>query len=585
MAPRLALSALLLSFTACAFAAPRDCKVEYRFTADWNAEPRRFHVDLLFDAGARSETDLGIAQQWGPITDFERAIRAVRLIAPSGVVSLGRDAKTWRIDHPAGGRIHVRYDVVNDVPSIDAPAALSQVDFFRAMLASTWFQFYGWDAVLLPESVDPEVAMPVCLRFSRLPARWTVATSHGEGRRAGDSVEIRTTASLHELQSAIYLGGDFRVHRREIHGKPLVVAVRGKWRFDDAKLVDTTASLVRAQRDFWGDYDFPHFLISLIPNHVRSGSTGGTGLFRSFAMHASDDFTVPGPDFDHLIGHEHLHTWIPWRLGAMGEDEAQRYWFSEGFTDYLAHRLLLRSGLWSLDDYAKALDEQILRYQSSPARERPNAWVAKEFWKDPAAQRLPYLRGEMLALHWSSAMSARGESLQATLRSLRLPADARYEDDANHSKKLAVDRLAASLRESLGESADRDIVQYVDEGRTIPIGADFLGPCFEGRPVTRPLFELGWDESATMSTRKLTGLVPGSAAQKAGLREGMHVVGWSIYRGNTAKDTLVQVEDGHGKVTDIRYRPLAAHGIEVYEFHPLPGASGERACGEWIETR
>ena len=584
MTLRLALAALLLSFTASALAAAHECKVEYRFTADWNAAPRRFHVDLLFDAGARTETDLGIARQWGPVTDFQRAIRDVRLIAPSGVVSPGRDAKTWSIDHPPGARVHVRYDVLNDVAGVDAHA-LGQVDFFRTMLGATWFQFYGWGAVLLPESIDPEVAMPVCLRFSRLPAGWRVATSHGEGRRARDCVEIRTTASLHELQSAIYLGGDFRVYRREIHGQPLVVAMRGKWGFDDAKLVGTTASLVRAQRDFWGDYDFRHFLVSLIPNRVRSGSTGGTGLFHSFAMHASDDFTVPGPDFDHLIGHEHLHTWIPWRLGAMGEDEARRYWFSEGFTDYLAHRLLLRSGLWNLDDYAKALDEQILRYESSTARNRPNSWLAKEFWKEPAAQRLPYLRGEMLALHWSAAMSGRGKSLQATLRSLRLPADAHDEAGAGHAKALAVDRLAARLRESLGEAADRDIAQYVDEGRTIPIGGDFLGPCFEGRTVERPLFELGWNETATTSSRKLTGLVPASAAQKAGLRDGMHVVGWSIYRGNTAKDVLVQVEDGNGKVTDIRYRPLAAQGIEVYEFHPRPGAASDRACRDWIEAR
>jgi len=561
------------------------CAVEYRFTADWSAQPRRFHVDLLFDAGGRTGTDLGIAQQWGPVTDFERAIRDVRPIAPSAVVAPGRDARTWSVDHPAHARVHVRYDVLNDVANVDATSALSGVDFFRTMLGATWFQFYGWGTVLLPESLDPDAPMPVCLRFSGLPRHWSFATSHGEGRRSGDSIEIRTTASLHELQSAIYLGGDFRVYRREVRGRPVVVALRGEWKFADERLVDETASLVRAERAFWDDYAFPHFLVSLIPNRIQQGMWGGTGLHLSFAMHAADDFVVPGPQFDTLIAHEHLHTWIPRRIGTMGEEESRDYWFSEGFTDYLTHRLLVSSGRWSLEDYARGLDEQILRYESSAARGEPNAWVAKEFWKDPAAQRMPYLRGEMLALRWSSAMSGRGASLQSTLRSLRLPADAREERHGLHPERLAVQRLAAALRASLGEAADRDIERYVRDGKAIPIGADFLGPCFDGRPVARPLFELGWSETATTTSRRLTGLVAGSAAQKAGLRDGMHVVGWSIYRGDTTKDVLVQVQDANDKVREFRYRAVAARPIEVYEFRPRPGASGESACRDWIEAR
>src|SRR5262249_24958113 len=163
---------------------------------------------------------------------------------------------------------------------------------------------------------------------------------------------VAVRASPIAIRSAVYLGGDFRIHRREIDGRPLVIAMRGAWQFDDASFVDATAAVVRAHRTFWDDYDFPYYLISLLPNRFPRGASGGTGLDRAFAMHASSNFAVPGPVFENLIGHEDLHSWLPRRIGSMGANEVQRYWFSEGFTDYLNHRLLVASGTWSLEDYA-----------------------------------------------------------------------------------------------------------------------------------------------------------------------------------------------------------------------------------------
>ena len=42
-----------------------------------------------------------------------------------------------------------------------------------------------------------------------------------------------------------------------------------------------------------------------------------------------------------------------------GAGEAAGYWLSEGFTNYLTHRLLLRAGVWTLRDYAAAMNEVI----------------------------------------------------------------------------------------------------------------------------------------------------------------------------------------------------------------------------------
>jgi predicted metalloprotease with PDZ domain len=578
------ISRAVLGFALCllpglANAADR-CDVEYRFTARWDEKPRRFDVDLLFDAGNRTSTALAVADDWGPVKDFGRAIRRVRPIAPAAVVShdTGR-AASWTVDHPAGARVHVRYEMRNDVASVDDTTPLSNVDFYRTMLGATWFQFYGHGALLIPQDIADR-PLSACLTFSGLPKGWAFASSHGEGQRHGDAIAIRTSASPDALREALFLGGDFRVHRREARGGPLVFALRGRWTFDDAKLVDLTARIVGAHREFWRDR-FPHYLVSLVPNRSKEGETGGTGLYRAFAMYASDDFAVPSASFDHLIAHEDLHTWVPRRLGASGTDEARRYWFSEGFTDYLTHRLLLASGAWTLEDYARALDEKILAYESSPARNASNADLARGFWNDGETQRMAYTRGELIALRWADAMASRGASLQDALRSLLLPTDA--AEDGN-PEKLAAGRLLAALRPHLGAQLDRDVTQFVDDGSTIPIDADFLGPCFFGHKVGRPLFDAGFDAEASVAARAVTRLEAGGPAEKAGLREGMKLVGWSIRFGDTHRTVRFKVEED-GRTRIVEYLPHAPHPVETYEFARRDDALESPTCRAWIEAR
>jgi predicted metalloprotease with PDZ domain len=558
------------------------CDVEYRFTARWDETPRRFDVDLLFDAGKRTSTELGIADEWGAVKDFGRAIRRVRPIAPAAVVShdAGR-ATTWTVDHPAGARVHVRYEMRNDVANVDDATPLSHVDFYRTMLGATWFQFYGNGGLLIPQDIADR-PLSACLTFSGLRREWAFASSHGEGRRQGDAIEIRTRTSLGKLDSAVFLGGDFRLYRRPMDGGALVVAMRGDWPFTDAKFVDTTARVMREHRAFWPDR-IAHYLVSFIPNRTKLWNSGGTGLYHSFALHASDDFTVPGSTFDHLIGHEDIHTWVPHRLGTTGDDEAAQYWFSEGFTDYLTHRLLVTAGVWSLDDFARQLDSRILLYEHSPYRDATNAALARDFWKNGIAERMPYVRGELLALRWDKALLARGETLQQVLRSLLLPDEAVEDDARNRPDRLAARRLVSALRSRLGPSLDRDIAEFVDEGRTIAFTDDFLGPCFSGKKVSAPAFELGFDVS-TLQSHVLAGVVPGSAAERAGLRDGMRLAEFSIQYDTVDGNVEVRVVDGD-QLRTIRYVPRGDRKIELHEYAPLPGAAQDPACRAWIAAR
>jgi predicted metalloprotease with PDZ domain len=64
-----------------------------------------------------------------------------------------------------------------------------------------------------------------------------------------------------------------------------------------------------------------------------------------------------------------MHTWVADELGAMPEkDEGVDYWFSEGFNDFLASKVLLGSGLWTLSEFVADKNETLSRYTLSRVR-------------------------------------------------------------------------------------------------------------------------------------------------------------------------------------------------------------------------
>jgi predicted metalloprotease with PDZ domain len=570
------LALLLVSLGA--LGAPR-CDVHYQLAARWNDNPRRFDVTLTFDSGGRTTSHLRAADSWGGVANFEEALRNVRVIEPALSIQL-ETPKRWILRHLAEQRVVVTYQALSGVANVDDESPIDHRDMYRNQLGKSYFRAFGHGLFLLPEEATPP-GTRFCIDFTNLPGHWDIISSLGADRDAKGAT-YATTEGHDAVRHSVFLGGDFRVVRRDIEGRPLYIAIRGQWSFEDAKFFDATASLIGAQRRFFNDFDYPHFVVSLTPNRVAQGSTGGTAVYNAFAMHASKDFTVPGRTFEYLIGHEHLHTWIPGRFGSQGSemDEATHYWFSEGFTDYLTHRLLLTSGAWTLEDYAAGVNRAIERYLTSPVLSAPNTRIAKEFWSNREVGQLPYMRGELLALRWDAALRGNGTSMDAVLKSLIQPRGKWPYGQSSEPQQLAVTRLQVALAPRMGSELGSDMADYVERGEAIPIGANFLGPCFSRTVESKVRFELGFD-SVGIASRRVLGVVPGSAAERAGLRNGMELINWSIHFGDTSQDVTMRVLDSN-QWMDIRYRPVTEKAIDVPVFKARPGAAEQAACKAWL---
>jgi predicted metalloprotease with PDZ domain len=566
-----------------AWNAPNEtCDLDYQIEAKWDEAPRRFDVTLSFDVDEKGEATLLGPKSWGGVDNFDKTILNVRAIS-DGTSLKPVESDQWIVsqsDNPKK-RVSVRYSIINGIGNIDDATPISHRDFHRNTLGKEHFHLIGYGALLWPQRVTGE-NYSTCITFTGLPATWSFASSFSAEQQSGVA-KIRFVGSLQQIRGAVYLGGDYRILRREIEGKPLLMALRGTWSFTDDKFADATAALVRTHRVFWNDFDFPHYLIALTPNRSLGTSNGGTGLHNAFTMHASPNFSVPGSQFDALIGHEHLHTWMPKRIGSMGgNDQPLRYWFSEGFTNYLTHRLLLQSGIWPLQQYAESLNGVIASYLMSPDVNASNERVLKEFWSNRSSiGNLPYLRGELLALRWANLLSARGKSLERHLQALAKKADEAPGRGTDDPAFFAATRLRSALRADLGDAVDSDIDKYIERGETIPINEQFLGHCFDATFQDRALFELGFDSAASFSNRLISGVVKGSAAERAGLRDGMTMKGWSARNGDSTRDVSVTVIENN-EPREIKFLPASAKTIRLPVFTVKKDSATSAACAAWM---
>jgi predicted metalloprotease with PDZ domain len=92
-----------------------------------------------------------------------------------------------------------------------------------------------------------------------------------------------------------------------------------------------------------------------------------------------------------------LHHWIGQGLVRPAAVSTDNFWFTEGFTEYFAAKLMLRAGLLDRAGLADNLAEQLRAYDKNAYRARPVAAAARKHWDDRDARMIPYQRGALIA--------------------------------------------------------------------------------------------------------------------------------------------------------------------------------------------
>ncbi len=473
----------------------------------------------------------------------------------------------WTLEHAPRARIECSYSFLLNSNRVSADPS----DFVRPLIESHRVHLSGSLALLRPGHLGDWDPLTVAVDWKGFEAAgWTTVSSFGIG-------DVQFTASPAELGGTVWVAGEkLRLHHREIREQRLVVAIEGdRWPFEDEEFVELARAIVDEQRAFFADDSLPWFLVSLTPVGLPAwnrSTRSGMGLTQSFAVFVKDGMSLgeegrPGRGIDHLLAHEMFHHWNG--LLILREEPVEyAAWFSEGFTDFYARRLLWRAGRVDLETYAKILNATIREHALSPAKTRSNQFLGEHLWEDESTHRMAYLRGDLVAslIDHELRQSSSGErSLDDLMRALAT--EARSE-----GSRVSTPGLLARIESLTSPAICERLRAILLDGAPLELPLDLFEPCLSGERGAVFTVDPGFDTHAIRDTGLVSGVRPDSHAFEAGLRDGQRCTSFQFSEGTGEPFVTVRILEDDAE-RELRFS-VRGEEVPVPIYRPKPGAAG-----------
>jgi predicted metalloprotease with PDZ domain len=406
---------------------------------------------------------IGGHERWTYLSDFQG--RGVRIIA--------NEKKKRTFLYRPGATVTVTYRV----RSAYSENPTGGDSFALPMVLPSWLATLGEFIFVVPEHGEK---LPITFDWEPGPMHWNCLSNLNHP----SAEEPLTVARL--LESSIIASPQLKVVERPIFGGVLRLAAVGSWKIPIDRDADLVARIVSAQRAFWGDMTGP-FTVTMVALAGPDQASDGVGRYRGFIHYVSE--STPPARYIREVAHEHIHSWIPSRLGEMpeGNNEAVLYWFSEGFTEFYTQRTLLHTGIWSLQDFIADLNDTLALYAANPHNGRPNDWTSARFWTDPTVQRIPYLRGNLFAYLLENGIRQRSGNAIGLDQVIFRMRDRWMSAPIDHRPGV-LENLEASYRDVLGSDDQlRALIEsHITKGEFIQLPIDMFGRCADVEPSVLP---------------------------------------------------------------------------------------------------
>lgn len=525
-----------IAITVCGIASAMDLNYDIRPVEERGR--KALEVSLRFQGNKSGVTEIELPSKWAAQERLYQNITQLEAIA-STIESTHRP-EIKKVFHRPNEMITIRY-------LVQSSKEKEEQWYHRPLIEENHFFFLGNGFFVLPHANKQE-SNAITIEWQNFPEDWSIANSFGVHARKQE-----LSASLADFQNTVFTGGDFQILQCGTSSAPIYVAIRGEWSFSNKKFCEMAETIIESQRTFWGDHAFPHYLITVFP--IGSDpQVGGTSLHNAFSLFMQDISEKNHNEWKwltRLLSHEHFHVWNGLRMSSE-PPEGSMFWFTEGFTEYYGATLNLRNGVFSLEDYVDHMNSILYDYYTSPARNEKNATVETGFWKDRYIQRLPYVRGCLLAMLWDKKIRDK-TSNKYSLDDVMFLLMKRIQANKTPFSQKDVEELVGTF---LGDEAALDIASFITNGETLVPFSDAFS-----EPYTLEWIEdIGFNISKSESVGSIQGVIQGSLAYKAGLRNGRKFVGHHL------TDTEVQVftSKKEGEVQEMSYERTPAQTIPQY---------------------
>jgi predicted metalloprotease with PDZ domain len=436
--------------------------------------------------------------------------------APLPIVKL--DKQTWQVS--GAGTLTVNYPIFWD----EASPFASQLNPDHAFLNLAMVLLY----------VPDRRAEDTRLAFDDMPDGWRVAVELDSANMpVGHRSAAYTAPSYDALVDAPVELGIFDEFRIEAGGRPIRIVIHGD-PGDRSKLIDALKRIVDYEVSLMGGAPFREYLFLF---HVGT-VYGGGGMEHANCTAISAD--VPG-QLTSYAAHEFFHTWNVKRIRPRSlepvdftkEMWTKSLWFAEGVTSTYGAYTLVRTGLWSTQQFYGNLSSQISELESRSARRWQSveqssldAWYEKyPVYNRPEDSISYYGKGELVGVALDILIRDSTDNRASLDDMMRLLNEefARRGRFYNESEDLRAAAEEAIRSKALAAHPDlKDFfTRYVSGTDEIPFD-DLLGRAGwllkdAGQRHAALGFAIRREGNAPPS---VSGLEPGSAALQAGVQDG-----------------------------------------------------------------
>ena len=329
--------------------------------------PNLHLVTVEITAGKVSGDSLEfIMPAWSPgryaIYDFAKNVQEFEATGAQGqsLAWTNLDKQTWHVDaRQAGGIIKARYRVFAN----DLNGSFSQFDNSHANLngPSIFMYIAGHKSDPLTLTVDAPKDWQLISGFSESPSERTFQAPDYD-RLVDTPLEASKEIKLAQFQE---------------RGKTIRVAVHAydEGDADTAKLLEGLKKIVHAEMALMPAPDFEHYTFIF---HFAPDISMGDGMehLNSTQIILRGSLSSSLDEALETAAHEFFHLWNVKRLrpAELGPFDYTRevytpsLWFVEGVTTYVAYLSLLRSGLWTREQFLARLSDEIRTLEEEPGR-------------------------------------------------------------------------------------------------------------------------------------------------------------------------------------------------------------------------
>jgi predicted metalloprotease with PDZ domain len=495
-----------------------------RYTVSLEQPERHlFHVTMeIPDVTGEVTVQMAAWNALYQIRDFSSHVREVEASVGSNRVAAEKlDKLTWRIQ--GSGTITVRYATYWDEPG---PFA-TQLNSEHAFINPAMILLY----------VPARRGEQVKLDFNEIPGGWIAvgALPTSDESMGGAHLIEFTAADLDALADAPIEAGKFDVFDLPGVSPPVSVVVHGdKW--NKKEIQDELRRICTYELKLMEGAPYEHYTFILHLGEAAAGAGGGMEHANSTAISVRSTEQLPN-----LAAHEFFHLWNVKRIRPATldpvdytkEQYTRALWFAEGVTSTYAAYTVMRSQLWSKDQFYLDLSQQISELEARPANSwqsaeesSMDAWLEKyPLYNRPQESVSYYAKGQVLGVLLDILIRDRSgneKSLDDVMRAMNAEfakGNKPYRDSLD--VRLTAERVA-------GGSFEDFFAKYVSRAEPLPYSQIFELAGLELRKTERKHPALGF-----FTERDATGAVvvrnvePESSAAQAGLRSGDTILSWN----------------------------------------------------------